>query len=40
MLKLGVNIDHVVTLRQARYARTPGVLQEEPSVLAAAREHG
>ena len=38
MLKLGVNIDHVVTLRQARYARTPGVLQEEPSVLAAARE--
>jgi pyridoxine 5-phosphate synthase len=38
MLKLGVNIDHVVTLRQARYARTPGVVQEEPSVLAAARE--
>lgn len=37
MLKLGVNIDHVVTLRQARYARTPGVPHEEPSILAAAR---
>jgi len=37
MLKLGVNIDHVVTLRQARYARTPGVPHEEPSILDAAR---
>ncbi len=38
MLKLGVNIDHVATLRQARYARTPGAHNEEPSILAAARE--
>lgn len=38
MLKLGVNIDHVATLRQARYARMPGAHNEEPSVLAAARE--
>jgi pyridoxine 5-phosphate synthase len=38
MLKLGVNIDHVATLRQARYARTPGVHNEEPSILEAARE--
>ena len=37
-LKLGVNIDHVATLRQARYARMPGAHNEEPSVLAAARE--
>jgi pyridoxine 5-phosphate synthase len=36
MLKLGVNIDHVATLRQARY---PGMLDSpncEPSILAAA----
>jgi pyridoxine 5-phosphate synthase len=38
MLKLGVNIDHVATLRQARYARTPGAHNEEPSILEAARE--
>ena len=38
MFKLGVNIDHVATLRQARYARMPGVHHEEPSVLEAARE--
>jgi len=36
-LRLGVNIDHVATLRQARYARTPGAHHEEPSVLEAAR---
>ena len=38
MLKLGVNIDHVATLRQVRYARSPGAHNEEPSLLAAARE--
>jgi pyridoxine 5-phosphate synthase len=38
MLKLGVNIDHVATLRQARYARSPGAHNEEPSLLEAARE--
>ena len=38
MFKLGVNIDHVATLRQARYARMPGAHYEEPSVLEAARE--
>lgn len=38
MLKLGVNIDHVATLRQARYARMPGAHNEEPCLLAAARE--
>ena len=38
MLKLGVNIDHVATLRQARYARMPGAHHEEPSLLEAARE--
>ena len=38
MLLLGVNIDHVATLRQARYARMPGSLNAEPSVLEAARE--
>lgn len=37
-LKLGVNIDHVATLRQARYALMPGVPQAEPSLLAAAHE--
>jgi pyridoxine 5-phosphate synthase len=36
MLKLGVNIDHVATLRQARYARMPGATFAEPSVLEAA----
>lgn len=29
-LLLGVNIDHVATLRQARYARTPGSHNAEP----------
>jgi pyridoxine 5-phosphate synthase len=37
-LKLGVNIDHVATLRQARYALMPGADNEEPSLLAAAHE--
>lgn len=34
---LGVNIDHVATLRQARYAAMPDAPQAEPSPLAAAR---
>lgn len=34
-LLLGVNIDHVATLRQARYARTPGCHNAEPSPLTA-----
>lgn len=34
---LGVNIDHVATLRQARYAGMPDAPHAEPSVLAAAR---
>lgn len=38
MLRLGVNIDHVATLRQARYARTPAAHNVEPDILAAARE--
>lgn len=38
MLHLGVNIDHVATLRQARYALMPGSPNAEPSVLQAARE--
>ena len=38
MFKLGVNIDHVATLRQARYARMPGAHHEEPSLLEAAQE--
>lgn len=38
MLKLGVNIDHVATLRQARYARTPEAHNAEPSLLEAMRE--
>ena len=38
MLKLGVNIDHVATLRQARYARMPHAHNVEPSLLEAARE--
>ena len=38
MLKLGVNIDHVATLRQARYARMPEAHNVEPSLLEAARE--
>lgn len=38
MLKLGVNIDHAATLRQARYARMPEAHNEEPSLLEVARE--
>ncbi|MEM0898078.1 MAG: pyridoxine 5'-phosphate synthase [Verrucomicrobiota bacterium] len=35
-LKLGVNIDHVATLRQARYALMPNAHNVEPSLLRAA----
>jgi len=38
ILKLGVNIDHVATLRQARYATMLDAPNAEPSVLAAAHE--
>jgi pyridoxine 5-phosphate synthase len=37
-LLLGVNIDHVATLRQARYALNPEAPILEPSILEAARE--
>lgn len=37
-LKLGVNIDHVATLRQARYAPDLDANNVEPSLLAAAHE--
>ncbi len=37
-LKLGVNIDHVATLRQARYATMLDSVNAEPSLLAAAHE--
>ena len=37
-LSLGVNIDHVATLRQARYARMPGAAQAEPSPLDAGHD--
>ena len=37
-LLLGVNIDHVATLRQARYALNPDAIIVEPSVLEAAKE--
>ncbi|MEM9283028.1 MAG: pyridoxine 5'-phosphate synthase [Verrucomicrobiota bacterium] len=37
-LKLGVNIDHVATLRQARYATMLDAPHSEPSLLAAAHE--
>lgn len=37
-LLLGVNIDHVATLRQARYALTPNAPTVEPSILDAAHE--
>ncbi len=37
-LLLGVNIDHVATLRQARYARTPESPNAEPSPLAAGHD--
>ena len=36
ILTLGVNIDHVATLRQARYARTPEAHNVEPDLVAAA----
>ena len=35
-LLLGVNIDHIATLRQARYAHTPDAANAEPSPLQAA----
>ena len=38
MLKLGVNIDHVATLRQARYARMVEAHNAEPNLLEAMRE--
>jgi pyridoxine 5-phosphate synthase len=38
MLHLGVNIDHVATLRQARYALMPEAHNAEPDLLSAARE--
>lgn len=38
MLHLGVNIDHVATLRQARYALMPESRNAEPVILEAARE--
>ena len=37
-LKLGVNIDHVATLRQARYALMPDAANSEPNLLLAAHE--
>ena len=37
-LKLGVNIDHVATLRQARYSPDPRAHNAEPLILRAARE--
>jgi pyridoxine 5-phosphate synthase len=37
-LLLGVNVDHVATLRQARYALLPDSPQAEPSPLEACRE--
>lgn len=37
-LRLGVNIDHVATLRQARYREMPDAPQVEPSPLEAALE--
>lgn len=35
-LRLGVNIDHAATLRQARYARDPGSILVEPDPVVAA----
>jgi pyridoxine 5-phosphate synthase len=35
-LRLGVNIDHVATLRQARYASMPDSKNAEPDIIAAA----
>src|SRR6185295_20336668 len=36
-LRLGVNVDHVATLRQARYATMPESKNAEPDLLVAAR---
>src|SRR6478672_3390903 len=36
-LRLGVNVDHVATLRQARYAPMPESKNAEPDLLVAAR---
>ena len=36
-LRLGVNIDHAATLRQARYARDPDSILVEPDPVEAAR---
>src|SRR2546422_7955126 len=36
-LRLGVNIDHVATLRQARYATMPESRNAEPDLIVAAR---
>lgn len=36
-MQLGVNIDHVATLRQARYAGMPGAHNVEPGLVEAAR---
>ncbi len=36
-MRLGVNIDHVATLRQARYRTTPGLHTVEPSLVDAVR---
>jgi len=33
MIRLGVNVDHVATLRQARYRNQPNAVQAEPSPL-------
>ena len=38
MLELGVNIDHIATLRQARYAQTPTAPNVEPNLLNAVAE--
>lgn len=38
MPELGVNIDHVATLRQARYAQTPQAPQVEPDLIAAVHD--
>ncbi len=35
-LHLGVNVDHIATLRQARYAKTPGSKNAEPDPVIAA----
>jgi hypothetical protein len=37
-LRLGVNVDHVATLRQARYATMPESKNAEPDLLVAPAE--